>query len=337
MPLGLLFFALVLLICLALLYVGAAWLMARALLRPPRMTDGKAVHVLQRLSPADIGLNYEPVEFDVTDEQTGRPLRLTGWWMPNNSPSDRCVVLLHGYADAKVGAIAWAPVWQELGWNVLSLDLRAHGQSDGVECTAGYWEQHDVLQVIDQLRATRPQSTTSLALMGISLGAAVACAVTARYVDEGRGDLKAVVLDSPFHSFRSAVRGHADLVGMPQCVVPLALRFAQRKTGARFMDVAPVRTLTRVSAPVLLIHSQNDPFIRAFEQDMLDLAASLRPDGAARTVSWHAGAEHVLALSTCPQIYTDVLRTFLERCIVHSGPTDTVTPVPMSAGPLDTP
>ena len=72
-----------------------------------------------------------------------------------------------------------APVWHALGFHILALDLRAHGESAGVVSTAGDREQHDVVQVLDQLRADGPAQTRQLVLFGVSLGAAVALAVAA--------------------------------------------------------------------------------------------------------------------------------------------------------------
>src|SRR4051812_2925294 len=134
---------------LMLIAVGAATcaaaiaVVAWSLVHPPRMSDGKALAVLGRLSPADIGLGFEDISFTVRDEQTGRPLKIAGWWMPADRPGGRCAVLVHGYADAKVGAIAWAPVWHESGYHVLAIDLRAHGESGGRTMTAGFFERHD--------------------------------------------------------------------------------------------------------------------------------------------------------------------------------------------------
>src|SRR5512133_3820449 len=105
-PLSLLTLAAVLLVLGAVLAAAIVALMAWSLLRPPRMTDGKAAWVLKRLTPGDLGMPYADAAFDVRDLRTGRRLRIRGWWIPaaagaaNGRPADRTVVLLHGYADA---------------------------------------------------------------------------------------------------------------------------------------------------------------------------------------------------------------------------------------------
>src|SRR4051812_46591822 len=106
---------LILLVMGALAAAGAVWVMARALVRPPRMTDGKALYVLKRVTPGDLGMTFEDATFTVRDLRTGKPLKLAGWWMPYPHAQGRCVVLVHGYADGKIGAIAWAPLWHGLG------------------------------------------------------------------------------------------------------------------------------------------------------------------------------------------------------------------------------
>src|SRR3954454_14240551 len=173
---------------LVVLLGATTWMMARMLLVPERMSDPRAAFVLKRVSPADLGVRYEPAKFTVRADPRGT-LDLAAWWIPcPRSPQllgsgakgdpggDRTVVLIHGYSDAKVGAIAWAPTWHALGYHVLAIDLRAHGESGGPFSTSGYFERHDLNQVLNQLRAQRPDETRHLVLFGVSLGAATALA-----------------------------------------------------------------------------------------------------------------------------------------------------------------
>ena len=111
--------------------------------------------MLRRLSPGDLGLAFSEISLKVRDRRNGSLLRLAAWWIPATLPSEQCVLLLHGYADAKVGAIAWAPLWHDLGFNVVAIDLRAHGESEGEFCTGGDAERDDISQAIDELRVSR--------------------------------------------------------------------------------------------------------------------------------------------------------------------------------------
>jgi pimeloyl-ACP methyl ester carboxylesterase len=289
-----------------LLCAAIVILLARSLVTPPRMTDGKATWVLQRLSPGDLGLNFEDVSFELRDIATAAPLRIAAWWIPHPAAGERCVVFLHGYADAKVGAIAWAPTWHALGWNVLALDLRAHGESGGRYCTGGYFERHDVNDVINLLRAARPAETRHLALFGLSFGAAVAVAAAAE-----RTDLDAVVLDSPVPDFAEAAMAQMERAGAPGGLLRrLAVRVAERMTGASFADVRMLDLLPKVTCPVLAIAPANDPLLANGVGDRL--RAALPASG----VFWQVGeAHHLLALPADPDEYGRQLSQFLTATV----------------------
>ena len=287
--------------------LGALWLMAWSLTHPPRMTDGKAAWVLRRLSPADLGLPFEEIAFCIRDEH-GKPLKIAAWWIPHADADGRCAVLIHGYADAKVGAIAWAPVWHSLGFNLLVVDLRAHGESGGSVCTAGFRERHDLAQVIDGLRAQRPQETRRLVLVGISLGAAVAAAAAIEVADIG-----AVVMESPYADFRRAAAAHMDHIGAPgRALQRAAIALAAWLTRADYDAVRPIDLVARVPCPVLLIESGNDPFLDPEDRAALAQAVASRPVELGAGQIWAVdGVEHLMALSADPEAYRERLRRFL--------------------------
>ena len=74
----------------------AILLIAESILRPPRMTDGKALYLLRRLAPDDLGLPYERLNISVRDQRSAKPLSLALWWAPRNGDragaigADRC-------------------------------------------------------------------------------------------------------------------------------------------------------------------------------------------------------------------------------------------------------
>ena len=230
MPASLVSLLLMLLACGVL---GTALLVAVtafALLKPPRMTDGKALWIYKRLSPADLGLRFEDVTFTVRDERDGSPLSLAAWWIPHPASNGRCVVMLHDYADAKVGVIAHAPAWHASGFNILALDLRAHGASGGSISAAGYWERHDLSQVLNQLRVQHPHRTQHLVLFGVGLGAITAAATAAL-----REDVDALVMERPFQNYRALAASTLGPVGaQARLLESMSLPLAGWLVGANF-------------------------------------------------------------------------------------------------------
>jgi len=286
-------------------------LMAWSLTHPPRMSDGKAMWVLKRLSPGDLGLEFEDVKFVVRDER-GKRLSIAGWWIPNPRAQGRCVVLVHGYADAKVGAIAWAPVWHSLGFNVLTPDMRGHGESGGRVCTAGFFEREDLSQVIDELRATRPEQTRVLVLAGLSMGAAVAAATAAR-----REDVAAVVLDSVYARFRNAALRHMIWVGLPGgWIQRLAIKLAGWMTGADHESVNPTDLIASVKCPVMVIEAEKDWSLSGEDREALKMAVQTHREKCGPAELWMVeDTGHLMALAADAKVYRDRVGNFLSDAI----------------------
>ena len=281
------------------------WAMAIILLKPARMNDAKALLYLRRLSPSDLGLPFEEVFFQVRDAHTGRPMKLAAWWIAadKDSPPGRTALVLHGYTDAKIGGIAWAPLFRSLGFNVLAVDLRAHGESDGRFTTAGFFEREDIRQVIDQLRGRWPAQSRRLVLFGASLGAAVACAVAAE-----RDDLDALILECPFYDFPHALLSHASRLGVPgRRFQRVALRVSEFIAGIDYSKVRPIDMIPRITCPLWAIFACDDPFVPA--GDRAALVEAVRQRGGQ---VWEVeAAYHIMGMIAEPAEYFRRMREFL--------------------------
>jgi len=304
-----------------LLVSGAAlcsvtiFMMARTLLRPPRMSDGRAIAILRRLSPGDLDLKFEETFFEIRDEQTGAPLRIAAWWIPAALVAERTVIIIHGYADAKVGGIAWAPLFHSLGWNILAIDLRGHGESGGFYTTAGFWERHDLNQVINRLRTERPRETQTLIIFGVSLGAAVALAAV-----QSRDDVAAMILEGPYTGFREAVAAHGQLFGAPGgWMQRAALDVAEMIAAADFDAVRPVDLIPTTPCPLMIVHAADDCFMDETAAQRLRTALMQRNND--HDMFWEVpGCGHVLSLAGNPEEFQSRVRRFLEAVELTGAP-----------------
>jgi pimeloyl-ACP methyl ester carboxylesterase len=301
---GLLVLLLMLLVTGVVLWAGLAAIVAWAILHPPRMSAGKAIYHLRRLSPGDLGLGFEDQPFTVRNARSGGKLHISAWWIPASVMSEKCVVLIHGYADAKVGAIAWAPALHDLGLNILAIDLRAHGESGGSCCTGGFFERDDVDQVIDQLLILYPQQTRQMILFGASLGAAVACGVAANRVD-----ISAIILESPITDYRRAIAAQIRLIGLPTgSLLRAAIRCAEWFSGARFSEVRTLDLMAKLTCPVLTIVGNEDELLNAEDFKWLVGAAAANPSGEIWRVE---DCGHLQAMAADPMEYERRMRAFL--------------------------
>jgi len=293
------------------------WAMAMRLLRPTRMREGRAMYLLQRLSPADLNLPYRDMNFPVRDQATGRDIRINGWWIEHETPTDRTAILVHGYSDAKVGGIAWAPLMRSLGFNVLAIDLRAHGESQGRFTTAGFYERHDLSSVIDELKRQQPEQSRRVVLFGVSLGAAVVLATAAL-----RDDVAALIIECPYVDFPSAVLSHGENLPMPgRFFQRLALRLCEKIARVDYSQVRPVDLIRTVRSPLWIVQVTDDPFVPPADRAAIAAAVAARSPLLPPARLWEVeGSFHVLALADHPDEYRRRLAEFLDAALLEAIP-----------------
>lgn len=295
-------------VALALLWGLAVWAYARMLMSPPRMTDGKAAYRLRRVSPMDVGMAFEDFAVEVRGGKDGERLKIAAWMIAAEG-SDRLAVLVHGYADAKVGALAWAPVFRELGYHVVLCDLRAHGESGGEMTTAGVREAEDLDQFLDAVRERYPGRCREVVLFGASLGAAAVAKVATR-----RGDVQAVVLDSPVPTFLDGALAHAELLALPgRVVVGPAVWLGERWAGVRFEEAAVTRTLGEMRCPAMVVAPGEDDFLTEESRGRLRAAFDEHERKYPGAVWWEPDVPHLLGVVYEGDAYRERLVGFLGR------------------------
>jgi len=206
--------------------------------------------------PGDFGLQHEDVSITTADG-----LRLHGWWLPAKGEARGSVLHLHGNA-ANVGnhlpLVAWLPA---AGFNVLMLDYRGFGRSQGRPTLDGVLE--DAAAALRALRARPGVDAGRVIVFGHSLGGATALRLLAR---DGEG-VRLGVIEAAFASYRGIARDAAIQSLLLAPLLPLALPALppQKKD--------PVAALASIRVPLLLLHGTSDEVIPFRHGEQLAAAA----------------------------------------------------------------
>lgn len=206
-------------------------------------------------TPASVGLSYEEVTFPSREDGVA----LSGWFMPALAgESARSVILLHGQhgnkGDEYLGFLPLARALAERGYNVLTFDLRGHGQSEGSHRSFGYYERRDLSGAVDYLES-RGAAGEWVGVIGFSMGAGTALLTAAE--DER---LAAVVADSAYADIRELVERELPSASrLPEYFTPVTLTMARLLLGIDLDQAAPEKVVARLAPrPLLLIHGTED-------------------------------------------------------------------------------
>lgn len=149
-------------------------------------------------SPEEFGISrFEDVYFSTRDG-----IRLHGWWAPAVREARGTVIHFHGNAENITNHIALSAWLPGAGYNLLIFDYRGYGRSEGSVTRAG--TILDGHAAIDYALSRTEVDRERLFVFGQSLGGAVAF-----YVVAERPEIRALVIDSSFPSYRAIATAHA--------------------------------------------------------------------------------------------------------------------------------
>jgi alpha-beta hydrolase superfamily lysophospholipase len=182
-------------------------------------------------------------------------LRLRAW-IADGEPGQPSAVVVHGLGDSLDAYADTGAILNRRGHAVLLLDLRGHGGSEGRLTTLGGHEREDVRAALRTLRE-RGLGDEGFVLFGVSMGAVAVIRAAAEETD-----VRAVVAEAPFDSYRSTVTHHARLFyGLPEWfpLIPATIGVAEWRAGFDADDIDTVDAARRMQAPLLLIVDGDDP------------------------------------------------------------------------------
>ena len=221
------------------------------LTRPPRRTYASAVAKGRPGEPSELDTPLEFTEWKLEPE--GCPV----WDITGLDPSGPVVVMTHGWADSRVGALVRIPAFAGLASRIIAWDLPGHGEAPGA-CRLGTQEPELLKRLLDRVvqgDGARPL----LFLYGWSLGAGVSIAAATDPAFAGR--IAGIIAEAPYRLPKTPARRVLHLKRLPvKPVVPpafalLGLRFGVGPGWRAFDRAEFARAL---SCPLLVLHGAED-------------------------------------------------------------------------------
>jgi len=242
-------------------------------------------------------------------------LQLAAWKVDHPTPEQGTMILLHGHNASKEFNLERGAFAYEQGFDLLLLDFRNHGESEGRRTTFGGREWMDVMAAIESVRSDAALSD-DVVLWGCSQGAA-----TALLAAERDPTLRAVIAESSFLSLEDTFTRYAEQAyRIPRFpFVLLSLFWFRVLTGVRIEAVDPARAVRNApEVPILFIGSKEDRFMPPEVQEAL-YANSAHPDSAL-WISPRGG--HSMVYVVDGNAYRREVKAFLSRVQRASGSAD---------------
>ena len=250
-------------------------------------------------------LNDRPSETVTTFSYDGLLLSGRYYHVKDGAPLD---IGFHGYRSHPLSDFSGGSELSfQLEHNLLLVDQRAHGKSEGKSISFGIQERHDVMSWIC-FALERFGSDTRILLYGVSMGASTVLMASELELPE---NVKGIVADCPYASPMEIILH----VAKNDMAIPLWLVKLFVVVGAKIYGGFDIResnanlAVSKAKVPILIIHGEDDRFVPC---EMSNLV-SYNPAFVTRYT--FPGAAHGISYLVDRPRYQQIVMDFVEKIL----------------------
>ncbi|MCH2021656.1 MAG: lysophospholipase [Saprospiraceae bacterium] len=197
-------------------------------------------------------INYKEVTF-------GQHPKLHAWWIPCDKQAKGIFIIFHGYNSSKSSQLDRARVIRKLGFHTFLVDMRGHGDSEGLETSIGYHEAEDVKAAYNYIKF---YYDLPIYLLGTSMGAVSVL----KAMHDHQLKVKKLIIECPFGSIRDAVNNRFENLKIPTLLLPQLLLFwGGLQNNMNCSEHNSAIYAESVSIPTLVLYGRKDPKVRLHE------------------------------------------------------------------------
>ncbi len=176
-----------------------------------------------------------------------------------DAANDKWVVILHGYNGNMEDIYDIAMHYDEEGYNILMLDLRGNGESEGSFLGMGWLDRLDVINWMDVILETNPSA--EIVIHGIDMGADTALMLSGEPI---KSSVKAIVAEGAYNNAWEVTKKEYKTRYEKWPVFPFLHMInpvMKVWAGYSLKEADAVKQVKKTSVPILLIRGQNDTYV----------------------------------------------------------------------------
>lgn len=230
-------------------------------------------------------------------------LKLCGFYKDNNS--SKLAILVHGYAGDHLEVANAGEIFDRKGYDILAIDMRTHGLSEGWHLTMGKDESKDLLLWIQKMLEIK--NNYKIVLYGQSMGASTVCLTLGEKIPNN------VVLAIEDCGYDNADKQFAYVYSKQKFHIKLFYKifnvFAKKTMELDLKSVDATQKLKLSKVPILFIHGDKDDFVPT--QMVYNLSAQIPETRRKIYIAKDAG--HVMSYAVDPKRYEREIVDFLNQ------------------------
>ena len=218
---------------------------------------------------------------------------------------DRAVVVVAGRTEGLRYGYYFSKAYAESGYNVLCIDQRAHGESDGVYNTVGFEEHKDLVAWCRYLH--EGFQIKSIILHGICIGSS--CSLFALTSEDCPDYLDGMVAEGMYPRFYETFKNHMiDLKKPTWPCLDLVNMWMKHYTG-HDMHFGPIDVIGGYKKPILMLHSKEDVFsLPATASELYEKCGSDNKE-----LVWFEHGEHSKLRLVDSELYDNSIKSFIAK------------------------
>ena len=249
-------------------------------------------------------LKNRPYEAVTVLSRDGLTLSGRYYHVADGAPLDLC---FHGYRSTPLTDFSGsAELSFAMGHNLLLVDQRAHGESQGRTISFGIKERWDVLSWAEYA-VNRFGAGVEILLYGVSMGGATVLMASELKLPK---NIKAIVADCPYSSPIDVILHVGQSNPLPNWLIRLfVILGAKIYGGFDINEVTAAEAMKHTKVPILIIHGGGDTYVPCHMSDI----ATGNPGMVTRHII--PSAEHGISYLVDTQTYCALMEEFIKTIL----------------------